>query len=70
MYRSHGVFSAALASSQSASISARLASFGVFPRAAKRPLDRRKTAFEFEVGLPQDIFRIGAEMAGEVDHRE
>ena len=36
----------------------------------KRGLDRRKAPLELDVGRPQHAFRVGAEMAGEVDDGE
>ena len=36
----------------------------------ERALDRRKAAFEFLVGLPQQRFRIGVQMAREIDRGE
>src|SRR5665647_2755099 len=33
-------------------------------------LDRCEAALEFEVGLPQNAFRVGVEMPGQVDHCE
>ena len=36
----------------------------------KRALDRRKTALEFLVGLPQEGLRIGVQMASEIDRGE
>ena len=59
--------SLAFASSHSASISASVASCGAFPRAASACSIAAKAALEFLVGLPQQRFRIGAQMPRQID---
>ena len=63
-------FSAAFAASHSASISARRRVLRRLAARGQRALDRGKAPFEFQVGRAQDAFRVGVEMAGEIDHRE
>ena len=61
---------AAFAASQSASISASVASSGLLAARGQRPLDRGEAALEFLVGGAQRGLRIDVEMAGEIDHGE
>ena len=64
------VFSAAFASSHSASISrASLCAASCRARRARVSIER-EAALEFQVGRAQHAFRIGVEMAREVDDRE
>ena len=72
--RGHGlqptIFSAAFAASHSASISASVASCGVLPRAASAVSIAAKRRSNFRLVARRHAFRIGAEVAGEVDHGE
>ena len=57
-----------MAASQSASISASVASCGRLPSRGQRLLDRGEAPREFLVGRAQRRLRVGIEMAGQVDH--
>ena len=47
-----------------------MASCGFLAVRGQSLFDRRKAAFEFEVGRTQDAFRVGLEMPGKIDHGE